>query len=168
MIVREIEYSDLEEYRALRKASEKEFPQYVGANVEAELSVEGDGFLELMKTYPSLGHYLFGVFDDDRLVGVTALTRKNSEKYSHKAFLWGMYVYPDYRKKGASKLLMDYSISWAKEQQGLESIILFVTASNTAGMKFYQRYSFQCYGTEKRHMYAAGAFHDAHLYELVV
>lgn len=168
MEVRQIKASDLIDYIELRRVSEKEFPQYVGANVEAELSVGSEGIGDLFCTYPSQGHTLFGLFNEGELKGVAALTRKNSEKYQHKAFLWGMYLYPDCRKKGASKLLMDHCLSWAKAQQGLESIILFVTASNTAGMKFYQKYDFQCYGTEKRHMYAAGSYHDAHLYELML
>lgn len=166
--VGEIDRSGLNEYIELREASEKDFPQYVGANVEAELAAGCDGFSKLFDSYPIQGHKTFGVFERNKLVGVAALTRKHSEKYKHKAFPWGMYIYPDYRKKGVSKLLMDYCIAWAKGQQGLESIILFVTATNAAGMNFYQRFGFQCYGTEKRHMFAAGQFHDAHLYELVL
>lgn len=63
---------------------------------------------------------------------------------------------------------MDHCLSWAKDQEGLLAITLFVTATNEAGKKFYEKYGFECYGTEKRHMFAAGEFHDAHLYELVL
>mgnify|MGYP000134050550 CR=1 FL=1 len=168
MKVREITELDLNDYMLLRKASEEEYPQYVGANVEAELKVGESGIEQLFSTYLSVGHGLLGIFDNGSLAGVTALTRKSSDKYQHKAFLWGMYIYPQYRRQGASALLMEQTVEWAKSQQGLESITLFVTASNVAGINFYRRYGFECYGTEKRHMFAAGSFHDAHLYELVL
>lgn len=168
MEVREITQEDLKDYMRLRIASEKEYPQFVGANVEAELKAGEFGIGKLFSTYSSIGHKILGVFDHDTLAGVSALTRKSSEKYQHKVFLWGMYIYPQYRKKGASDQLMKKTIAWAKSQQGLESIILFVTTSNLAGINFYKRYGFVCYGTEKRHMFAAGLFHDAHLFELVL
>lgn len=168
MEVREITERDLKDYLLLRRASEEEYPQYVGANVEAELAASESGIEKLFSTYPDTGHKLLGIFDNGALAGVTALTRKNSEKYQHKAFLWGMYIYPEYRKQGASTQLMEGSIEWAKSQNGLGSITLFVTSTNVSGINFYKRYGFKCYGTEKRHMFAAGSFHDAHLYELVL
>ncbi|OUS05840.1 hypothetical protein A9Q81_03600 [Gammaproteobacteria bacterium 42_54_T18] len=168
MEVREITELDLGDYVLLRRASEKEYPQYVGANVETELAAGKSGIEDLFSTYPSLGHNLLGIFDNGTLAGITSLTRKASDKYRHKAFLWGMYIYPKYRKQGASSQLMERSIEWAKLQNGLEAITLFVTSTNIKGINFYKRYGFECYGTERRHMFAAGAFHDAHLYELVL
>jgi len=168
MIVRLVTESDLSEYLRLRQASEDEYPQYVGATVEAELSAGVSGLPRLFADYGNQGHSVFGLFNDKTILGALSMTRKNSRKYRHKAFLWGMYIFPEFRKTGASSFIMDYCLSWAKDQDDLLSIILYVTTTNGAGIRFYERYGFKKFGTECRHMYAANAYHDAHMYELVL
>lgn len=166
MLVRQIQSSDAEDYLSLRKASELEFPQYVGASVEHELSVGESGIRDLLASYHSNGIYVFGVFDGEKLAGVSCLTRKDSNKYRHKAFLWGMYIYPEYRNSGVSSMLMEHAIDWCRSQGGIMAIQLFVTTTNAAGIKLYKRYHFASYGTERNHMFSAGSFHDAELMEL--
>jgi GNAT superfamily N-acetyltransferase len=166
MKLREILPYDAKEYQNLRLASEKEYPQYVGASVEHELSLNLEDLTKHMSKYPDSGNYLFGIFENDRLTGAAALLRKKSQKYSHKAFLWGMYVYPEYRKTGISKSLMDHAILWCQKKKDILALQLFVTTTNAKAISFYEKYGFKRYGTELKHMFAAGEFHDAHLLEL--
>jgi len=166
MEIREITSRDAESYYKLRVLSEEEYPEFVGFNAERELSAGSSGIAELLSQYPSEGTLVFGAFNQGELVGVTALSRRLSPKYQHKAFLWGMYVLPEFRGLGAAQVLMEKAIEWAKEHTEVIAISLQVTLSNIRGQQFYKRFGFSVFGTEQNSLFAAGQFHGVHYMEL--
>lgn len=166
MYTQEIKTKDSEAYYKLRILSEQEYPQFVGFNAERELVAGSEGIKEILLNYPSEGTYVLGVFDEASLVGVLVASRRLSKKYRHKAFLWGMYVLPDYRGEGAAKLLMDTIIEWAKDHPEIMALTLQVTLSNTRGQAFYKKYGFSVFGTEQNSLFAADEYHGVHYMEL--
>lgn len=168
MDVREISCSDWFEYYELRIQSEKEYPEYVGFNVERELNAGYQNIKSLLLSYRAEGTIVFGAFYQNELVGVSAVSRRLSKKYSHKAFLWGVYVKPGFRGAGVADLLMNNVISWASKILDLMAINLQVTFSNIRGMKFYNRFGFVNFGSEQNSLYAAGKFHGVHYMELCI
>jgi hypothetical protein len=168
MIIRNVVASDAANYFKLRVQSEEEFPQFVGLSVERELGAGREGVSSLLSGYSAEGTVVLGAFEGEQLFGALALSRKASAKYRHKAFLWGMYIFPEYRGAGVAQALMQAAIAWAEEQPEIIAITLQVTLSNIRGQQFYKRFGFTIFGAERRSLFAAGRFHDALYMELEV
>lgn len=168
MNIREVTAPDAEKYLAIRVKAEREFPQFVGISAERELSAGAAGMAGVLAGYPGEGTTVLGAFENGVLVGVVALTQRlGSPKYRHKAFLWGMYVMPEHRAGVVAPSLMKAVISWAAGRPELLALTLQVTVSNVRARKFYSRFGFRCFGTEKNSLFAAGEFHDVRYMELV-
>jgi len=168
MVIRNVVASDAANYFKLRVQSEEELPQFVGLSVERELAAGQEGISSLLSGYSTEGTIALGAFEGGQLLGALALSRKNSAKYRHKAFLWGMYIFPEYRGAGVAQALMQAAIAWAQEQPEIIAITLQVTLSNIRGQQFYKRFGFTIFGTEQRSLFAAGQFHGVHYMELEV
>ncbi len=168
MIIREIVVTDAVNYFKLRVQSEEELPQFVGLSVERELTAGQESIAMLLSGYLAEGTIIWGAFEEEQLLGVLALSRKLSAKYWHKAFLWGMYIVPQYRGADVAQALMRTAITWAKEQPEIIAITLQVTLSNIRGQQFYKRFGFTIFGTEQRSLFAAGQFHGVHYMELEI
>jgi len=162
MLIRELTKADAGNYLGLRLQSEEEFPEFVGFNAERELGAGQSGLAALLAAYASEGTVVWGAFEDNHLLGVVVLSRRLSPKYRHKAFLWGMYVVPEFRGTGLAQTLMQHTLAWANAHPELVAVSLQVTVSNTRGQKFYQRFGFSIFGTEQRSLLAAGQFHAVH------
>ena len=166
MDIREVVEADAEGYYVLRAQSEQEFPQFAGFNAERELSAGRAGIAGILGAYPAEGTVVWGAFEGNQLVAVTVLSRRLSPKYRHKAFLWGMYVKPEFRGSGVARVLMETAISWAKQHPEVIAVSLQVTSSNVRAQRFYEGFGFRVFGTERRSLLAAGEFHDVHYMEL--
>jgi ribosomal protein S18 acetylase RimI-like enzyme len=154
------------DYYRLRVCSEQEYPEYVGLSAERELQAGPEKIAELIAGYENEGVCIFGAFDQ-RLVGIACVTRKKSNKYRHKAFLWGMYVAADYRGHKVGGMLLRHVIEWGRKSV-LTAIQLQVTTSNVPARTMYERLGFEIYGTERASLFAAGKYHDVHLMELAL
>ncbi len=168
MLIREIIPADADSYLGLRGQSEQEFPQFVGFNAEREMTAGPGGSEALMSSYLSEGTVVFGAFENTRLLGVAAMSRRLSAKYRHKASLWGMYVVPESRGDGVAQALMQAAIDWATEHPEVIAISLQVALSNVRAQHFYRRFGFSIFGTEERSLFAAGQYHGVHYMELVI
>jgi len=169
MDIRQIAARDAEAYFALRRQAEQEYPQFVGLSAERELAAGSAGIADILTRYAVEGTLVLGGFENEALVGVVALTQRlNSPKYLHKAFLWGMYIVPERRDGSVARPLMETAISWAAGRAELLAITLQVTVSNVRARKFYDGFGFRCFGTERKSIFAAGEFHDAHYMELEI
>lgn len=168
MLIREVTPADANSYFALRVQSELEFPQFVGFNAERELVAGQSGIAALLEGYAAEGTLVWGAFEGSQLVAVLAISRRLSPKYKHKAFLWGMYVIPEYRATGIAHKLIQVPISWATEHPDVVAISLQVTFTNVRGQQFYKRLGFTTFGSEQRSLFVAGQFHGAHFMELEV
>jgi RimJ/RimL family protein N-acetyltransferase len=164
---REITDIDSESYYKLRVLSGQEYPEFVGFNPERELATGPQGIATLLSQYASEGTVIFGAFENNELVGVLALSRRLSPKYRHKAFLWGMYIIPQYRGSGVAQSLMQISIYWAINHPEIIALSLQVTLSNIRAQKLYERLGFTIFGTEQNSLFAGGQYHAAHYMELV-
>ena len=110
----ELKSENAQEYLELRKVSEIELPQYVGPSAERELMSSNEGIAKIVASYESEGTILFGAFSEEKLVGVIAISRRLSQKFKHRAFIWGMYISNEFRQLKVGALLLAHVQSWAK------------------------------------------------------
>lgn len=87
--------------------------------------------------------------EDNRLVGMVGCKRETSLKARHKAFIWGMYVTPEFRQLGVGRLLMEEVINRASAMVGLDIVMLTVVTSNASASRLYRSLGFETYGVER-------------------
>jgi ribosomal protein S18 acetylase RimI-like enzyme len=92
-------------------------------------------------------NFVVGVFERDKLSGTAGFFRRPNIKESHKGHVWGVYVNPELRGKGAGKMLMQEIIRRAKEIEGIEQITLVASAKLPA-QQLYKSVGFESYGVE--------------------
>ena len=92
---------------------------------------------------------IFGSFNGRDLVGMLGLFRMNKIKTRHKAMIWGMYVKPDERDRGAGRALLTVAIEHARAW-GVDQVQLSVSDAAPAARHLYENLGFTIWGHERR------------------
>lgn len=124
---------------------------------EAKPSADGIERLRF-KQGESTGVIYFAIHSE-RLVGMTGIQLGNSPKTRHTAFIWGVYVQPQWRGFHLAEGLMTACLDWAR-LQGVRIVRLAVVTSNTSAIRCYARLGFSAYGVEPQALYYEGTFYD--------
>jgi RimJ/RimL family protein N-acetyltransferase len=158
MEIRVLLAGDAAAFQELRLLALRECPTAFSSSYEEECDIP------LMRVGERLGpgpdRAVFGAFDDGRLVGTVGLLRERHRKLSHKAFVWGVYVAPAFRKRGVGRRLLQAALDHAAAMSGLRQVTLGVNASNSASIALYISLGFEPYGVEKGFMLVDGVLHD--------
>jgi ribosomal protein S18 acetylase RimI-like enzyme len=94
-------------------------------------------------------NFVVGVFEEGTLTGTAGFFRRRYNKERHKGHIWGVYVRPESRGKGAGRALMREIIRRAREIKGLEQITL-VASAHLPAQKLYKACGFESYGVERK------------------
>jgi ribosomal protein S18 acetylase RimI-like enzyme len=94
-------------------------------------------------------------------MGTAALARQAGEKQQHRAAIYGVYVKPEVRGRGASRMLLEAVIAEARKT--VLQVQLSVTTHNEPAIRLYRKLGFQTYGTEPRSLLVEGRYYDEHL-----
>src|SRR5260221_3884565 len=94
-------------------------------------------------------NFVVGMFESGKLAGTAGFYRHQHIKERHKGNIWGVYVRPESRGKGAARALMQEIIRRAREIDGLEQILL-VASAHLPARKLYEAIGFEAYGVEPR------------------
>jgi ribosomal protein S18 acetylase RimI-like enzyme len=92
--------------------------------------------------------FVVGAFDAEGLAGTAGFYRDRREKRRHKGHIWGMYVAPRLRGRGAGEALLREAIRVARTGEGLRSILLSVSETQPGARRLYERQGFVVYGAE--------------------
>nr|WP_220185894.1 GNAT family protein [Paenactinomyces guangxiensis] len=162
-----MEPSDAEIYREIRLRSLQENPEafLTTYEIEREKPIE--------TTRQNLQHtdfkFTLGCFtDNDELVGIVTFVRESKPKITHKGYVFGMYVVPEFRGKRVGYRLISELLQRAKKCAGLEQIHLTVVANNIAAKKLYESVGFTRYGTECNALKMNGQYWDEDLMAIKV
>ena len=93
---------------------------------------------------------VYGAFVGGTLAGVVGIARESRTKNRHKAVVFGMYVAPEFGRRGVARALVRHLVAAAKEAQGLEQLVLTVTHSNEPARLLYESEGFRSFGIEPR------------------
>jgi RimJ/RimL family protein N-acetyltransferase len=156
--IRRLHPEDAPSLVALRREALESHPLAFGA------SVDDDRGLSLEFVQASLAaseeQAVFGCFEGDNLVGMVGVVRASRVKVRHKANLWGMYVSPRARQKGAGRALLKAAIDQARAWPGVEQLHLSVTDVAVAARTLYEAAGFRIWGREPRALQWEGRFVD--------
>lgn len=163
MYIRRLTPADAVAFQALRLAGLLEAPYAFGSSYQEEKASPTSTIENNLKEQDDRG--VLGAFESSTLVGLIGLGRENYTKLSHKAFIWGMYVTPEARRKGVGRALLLEALSFARSVPGIRQVSLCVNASSVNVIRLYEAVGFKSFGREPGAMLIEGVLHDEiHMY----
>lgn len=158
MQIRELVPADAVAFQALRLAALRECPSAFASSYEEEHETPIDVLAERLVAGPD--RCVFGAWIASDLVGMLGLQREEVRKLAHKAFIWGVYVAPHARRRGAGGRLIAHALARAASMRGVRQINLGVNAANGAAIALYAAAGFASFGLERGFLLLDGELHD--------
>ena len=156
--IRQLNESDLCNYRALRLQALTECPAAFGATPATEQAL-GDAQL-LSRFSGAQGQAMWGGFDaDGRLCASLGLHRDQGEKTAHKGHLFAMYVAAPARGQGLACRLLKTAVAHGRALN-LRQLMLGCNAGNDNALRLYEQAGFREYGLEPAALYVDGEYFD--------
>ena len=157
LVIRRLEAPDVPAFLRLRRRALVEEPTVFLADPATDRALQS-GFTE-----DALGdrehQAIFGAHESDEIVGCVGLVRPTSGKSSHRATLWGMYVAPEARGRGAGRRLVDAVIACARDWGALQ-VVLCVSETAPGARHIYETAGFRAWGREPSAMLVDGRLYD--------
>jgi RimJ/RimL family protein N-acetyltransferase len=108
---------------------------------------------------------IFGLFDCERLVGITGAFAWPDDASGETATLVMSYILPPYRGRGLSRLLYAAALDWTRAHPRFKRVIVAMRASNAASRRACERQGFAPVRTATR-TWPDGATENEIIYEL--
>ncbi|MCC5850186.1 MAG: GNAT family N-acetyltransferase [Verrucomicrobia bacterium] len=150
------------ELMKLRHAAIRQSPEAFGTSPEVELcKTIGDYRKQLLKIATRRGECLLGLWEDEKLIGMTGLGRRG--KYPEEyALIYSMYLYPEYRRLGFARHLLEHCARFSREKWHLTQCRLCVEIHNAAALNLYQCAGYEIISREPRAFRLRGATYDVY------
>ncbi len=158
MTIRRLGADDAPALHAMRRAALEAHPFAFGAAPEDDRLRTLEAVVTALAAAPDRA--VFGAFEGGTLSGMAGLVREAGRKHRHKAVVWGMYVAPAARGRGAGRLLLDALIAEARGWEGVAKIELSVSAEAVLARRLYEAAGFRAWGTEPRSIGWHGRYAD--------
>lgn len=158
MHIRALTPDDAASFSALRLRGLLEQPDAFASSHEEEAPWPLAEFERRLQPQP--GAVTFGGFDGAVLTAVVGLVREHHVKLAHKAFVWGMYVAPEHRRRGIGAAILRHALAHAASTFGVRQVNLGVNANNTAALALYRGLGFEVFGLERDFLFVGGQYHD--------
>jgi ribosomal protein S18 acetylase RimI-like enzyme len=155
IVVRPLLPADAQPYRALRLSSLRQFQFAHGPDYEETLDLSEQWHAERL-AHP--GHYWFGAFDGEQLVGAICLRTEPGRRLRHGASLRSMMVERSHQGRGIGRLLVAHLVGFARSLGYVRQITLAVTEGNAPAQKLYDAFGFHPFGTEPDAIFHEGRY----------
>ena len=159
MDIRVLKPADAKAYFTLRLEALQDTPEAFASSYEEEKDTPLEVYRSRFQSDNPIS-ITFGAFDQQKLIGVVSLVRESKLKLHHKANIFAMYITPEKRGFGLSRILLGEAIKMAKTWRGLEQINLAVVSTNDAAKKLYASMGFEVFGHEKRALKVGPNYYD--------
>ncbi|HWG40033.1 MAG TPA: GNAT family N-acetyltransferase [Candidatus Acidoferrales bacterium] len=147
MDIRLLTAADAESFWHLRLEALRNDPASFADSAEEHLKTRVEMVKEILGKSDPASNFVVGVFEEGKLTATAGFYRYSHIKERHKGHIWGVYVRPESRGKGAASELKKEIIHRARALDGLEQITL-VTSANLPAQRLYKALGFESYGLE--------------------
>ncbi len=161
VLIREAKPTDAFQFRELRLAALQNSPIAFTADYQKNLNHPPKYWEDLLTMQPDESA-IFLAAHEEALIGMTGVARAGSPKTRHSAWVWGVYVMPEWRGLHIAEELILSCFAWAKARK-IVIAKLGVAAVNQPAIRCYERCGFKIYGTEPRAIFYEGHYYDEHL-----
>ena len=152
--------ADAPAYKVLRDASLKRTPEAFSTDY-ATAVVRPPAIYAARFGTPAGGMFYLGAFDaQNALIGSLGFEREGALFKRHCANINAVMVTEHAERRGVARQLLEACIQMAEPLDGLELLLLGVTASNTRAVRLYENAGFAVYGQQPRAIVVAGVGHD--------
>jgi len=156
--IRHLNPADAGAFQTLRLSALRECPTTFASSYEEEREIPMLTVAERLAVRAD--RCVIGAFEGADLVGNVGLRREEKLKLAHKAFIWGMYVAPAFRRHGVGGRLLGQALAQAASMPGVRQINLGVNAANAPAIALYEALGFEPFGLERGFMLIDGVPHD--------
>lgn len=154
--------ADAEAYRSVRLHGLHERPPAFGSLPETEPNLTET----TVRLAESEDRCFFGAFQDKQLLGIVRLSRYEAANEKHRAYLAGLYVLSEFRRRGCGRALVNQALHRAAMTAGIRRVNLTVVTQQKNAIRLYQSFGFHIYGTEQETFIKDGQYYDEHLMTL--
>jgi GNAT superfamily N-acetyltransferase len=134
-------------FRELRLLALKNEPGVFAASYDMEAQKSA---AEWQDTIQGLDHQVFGLFAEERLVGITGCFTSRNDPSGETALLAMSFILPEYRGRGLSRLLYEGRLEWIRAQPQFKRVVVSHRRSNDVSRRANQRYGFTTVGCALR------------------
>ncbi|HEY1727903.1 MAG TPA: GNAT family N-acetyltransferase [Candidatus Baltobacteraceae bacterium] len=152
-----------EPFRAMRLHALQSEPGVFLMSYAKESAQTDDEWRELLRGDEK--KQVFGLFDGERLVGITAAFTWRLDPSEKTAVFAMSYIAPEYRKRGFSRLLYNARLDWVRAHAQVEKIVVSHRVSNEISAKANRPFGFEFVRTESKN-WPDGTTEDELVYEL--
>lgn len=139
--------SHAREYREVMLEAYAEHPDAFTSTVAERAALPQAWWEDRLSDRPDAKEAVFGAFLGGAIVGVAGLASESREKLRHKSTLFGMYVRPDSRGRGAGRQLVLAILEHARARS-VRIVQLTVTEGNASAETLYRKSGFVRFGLE--------------------
>lgn len=159
--------NDLAQFRDLRLVGLLESPAAFGQTPEEFEKMSDQELISWLG--PTEDKFMLGAFSEkNTLIGLMGVRREPRFRIRHKGIIWGVYVLPEYRGQGISKILLTKLISEISRIPDVEQLQLAVSVSQSVAEKLYRSFGFVEFGNEPRAFKVDDKFlNEKHMYLLL-
>jgi RimJ/RimL family protein N-acetyltransferase len=162
--IRRFDPSEWRLFREFRLAALKAAPGVFATAYEEALARSPE---EWRDTICGPDHQVFGLFDGQSLIGITAAFTSREDPSGETALLAMSFIIPEYRGRGLSRLLYDARLDWIRAQPQFRRVVVGHRASNEVSRRANQHYGFV--PIERNHrVWPDGSSEDEIQYELLI
>jgi len=161
ILIREANPTDASLFRELRLYALQESPIAFTSDYQKNLSYPPEYWEETLTMHADEST-IFLAEHEGQLIGMAGISRGNSPKTRHGAWIWGVFVRPEWRGLHIAEELIHCCFTWAKTRK-IILVKLGVTASNISAFRCYERCGFRTYGTEPQAVFYDGKYFDEYL-----
>jgi ribosomal protein S18 acetylase RimI-like enzyme len=160
VVLREANLADAAQFRDLRLNGLQDAPTAFSADYQVNFN-HPMSFWEGRLTFDEQG-IIFFAEHEKTLIGMTGVRMGESPKTKHGAYIWGVYVRPEWRGLHIAEALIKIGEDWVRER-GVVILKLGVMANNESAIRCYKRCGFTVYGTEPSALLYEGQYYDEFL-----
>lgn len=139
VIIRAIEPSEWEVFRDFRLHSLEAAPGVFCGTHAAAVSLSPE---EWQAETQGPDHQVFGLFEGNCLIGITAVFTFGGDPTGQTAVLAMSFILPQYRGHGLSRMLYDARLAWTRAHPKFRRVLVSHRRSNEASRRANHRYGF--------------------------
>jgi len=165
IIIRKLQPNESSIYREIRLTCLQNAPNNFGSTYKEEVLIPILKF-EMFIENDSQDHFMFGAFDDRKLIGTTGFNRMDRQRAMHRGEVVQVYVDSNYRGQNVGERLLRSVLDYAFALDGLEQIQLSVIAANQTAIRLYEKLGFKTFGVQPKYFKVRDGYLDQQFMQL--